>query len=190
MECRALNVRDTELSIAFEGMWFDFPTPFHAGDIVCSHRSPDEPFVLIDLCTWDAETLRRELSVSEYSDNWMSSLNRTLARMRARGDASDMTCCGYTVSGGSGETIPFVFYDHLLCNYLDLEYSREPLKGVHNLLKPISSFLKGNRSIEFLLNTYCLARQQAALEKSIERFHCRYREEALTALDIQLPQKK
>ena len=51
LECRALSDRDTDLSIAFDGMWFDFPTPFHAGDIVCSHRWPDESFVLTDLCT-------------------------------------------------------------------------------------------------------------------------------------------
>ena len=190
LECRALNDRDTDLSIAFEGMWFDFPTPFHAGDIVCSHSRPDEPFVLTDLCTWDAETLRRELTILEYSDNWLSNLDRTLARMRARGDVSDMTCSGYTMSSDPGETIPFVFHDHLLHNYLDLEYCRGPLKGIHKLLKPISKFLKGDCNIEFLLNTYCLAQQQAALEKSIERFHCWYREPALTALGLQLPQKK
>lgn len=61
LDCRAISDRDLDLSLAFDGMWFDFPTPFHAGDIVCSHRRPDEPFVLTDLCTWDAETLRREL---------------------------------------------------------------------------------------------------------------------------------
>ena len=91
LECREFNDRDLNLSIAFEGMWFDFPTPFHAGDILCSHRWPDEPFVLTDLCTWDAETYRREMPVSECSDKWLSNLDRTLARMRAKGDVSDMT---------------------------------------------------------------------------------------------------
>lgn len=54
-------------------------------------------------------------------------------------------------------------HDHPLHNYLDLEYCRGPLKGIHKLLKPISDFLKGNRSIEFLLNTYCLMQQQPML---------------------------
>lgn len=163
LECREFNDRDLDMSIAFDGMWFDFPTPFHAGDILCSHRWPDEPFVLTDLCTWDSETYRREMPVSECSDNWLSNLDRTLARMRVRGDASDMTCSGYTMSGDPGETIPFVCHDHPLHNYLDLEYCRGPLKGIHKLLKPISDFLKGNRSIEFLLNTYCLMQQQPML---------------------------
>ena len=67
------------------------------------------------------------------------------------------------MSGDPGETIPFVCHDHALHNYLDLEYCRGPLKGIHKLLKPISDFLKGNRSIEFLLNTYCLMQQQPML---------------------------
>lgn len=189
LDCREFNDRDLDLSIAFEGMWFDFPTPFHAGDIVCSHRRPDEPFVLTDLCTWDAETLRREMPVSEYSDKWLSNLDRTLARMRAKGDASDMTCSGYTVSGDPGEAIPFVFNDHPLDNYLDLEYYRGPLKGIHKLLKPISRFLKGDRSIEYLLNIYCLAQQQAMLENSIAWFRNCYSKEALADIGI-LPENE
>ena len=104
--------------------------------------------------------------------------------MRAKGDVSDMTCSGYTVSGDPGETIPFVFHDHLLHNYLDLEYYRGPLKGIHKLLKPISDFLKGNRSIEFLLNTYCLVQQQAMLENSIAWFRDCYNKEALADIGI------
>lgn len=184
LECREFNDRETDLSIAFEGMWFDFPTPFHAGDILCSHRWPDEPFVLTDLCTWDAETYRRELPVSGYSDKWLSNLDRTLARMRAKGDVSDMTCSGYTMSGDPGEAIPFVFNDHPLDNYLDLEYYRGPLKGIHKLLKPISKFLKGDCNIEFLLNTYCLAQQKTMLENSIAWFRNCYNKKALADIGI------
>ena len=181
LECRELNDRDLDLSLAFEGMWFDFPTPFHAGDIVCSHRKPDEPFVLTDLCTWDAETLRRELPVSEYSDYWLSNMDHALARMRAKGDTSDMICRGYTVSGDPGEAISFVFNDDI---FICLEYYRGPLKGIHKLLKPISYFLKRNRSIKFLLNSYCLAQQQAMLENSIAWFRNSYNEEALAEIGI------
>ena len=185
LDCRAISDRDLDLSLAFDGMWFDFPTPFHAGDIVCSHRRPDEPFVLTDLCTWDAETLQRELPVSEYSDNWLSNVDHALARMRVRGDTSDMTCRGYTVSGDPGEAIPLVFYDDFfVCDYLDLEYYRGPLKGIHKLLRPISDFLKGNRSIEFLLNSYCLAQQQAMLENNIAWFRRSYNKEALADIGI------
>lgn len=181
LECRELNDRDLDLSLAFEGMWFDFPTPFHAGDIVCSHRKPDEPFVLTDLCTWDAETLRRELPVSEYSDYWLSNMDHALARMRAKGDTSDMICRGYTVSGDPGEAISFVFNDDI---FICLEYYRGPLKSIHKLLKPISYFLKRDRSIKFLLNSYCLAQQQAMLENSIAWFRNSYNEEALAEIGI------
>ena len=181
LDCREFNDRDLDLSIAFEGMWFDFPTPFHAGDIVCSHRWPDEPFVLTDLCTWDAETLRRELPVSEYSDLWLSNVDHALARMRAKGDTSDMICRGYTVSGDPGEAMSFVFNDDF---FICLEYYRGPLKGIHKLLRPISDFLKGNRSIEFLLNTYCLAQQQAMLENNIAWFRRSYNKEALADIGI------
>lgn len=181
LECRELNDRDLDLSLAFDGMWFDFPTPFHAGDIVCSHRKPDEPFVLTDLCTWDAETLRRELPVSEYSDLWLSNVDHALARMRAKGDTSDMICRGYTVSGDPGEAMSFVFNDD---SFICLEYYRGPLKGIHKLLRPISNFLKSDRSIAFLLNSYCLAQQQAMLENSIAWFRNRYNEEALANIGI------
>ena len=80
--------------------------------------------------------------------------------------------------------MPFVFHAHLLHNYLDLEYCRGPLKGIHKLLEPISKFLKGDRSIEFLLNSYCLAQQQAMLENSIAWFRRCYNKEALADIGI------
>ena len=36
----------------FEDMWFDIPTPFHAGDIICNLQRPNKPMVLFDLQTW------------------------------------------------------------------------------------------------------------------------------------------
>ena len=133
-------------------------------------------------CVYQYRLAAAEETVSECSDNWLSNLDRTLARMRVRGDVSDMTCSGYTMSGDPGETIPFVFHDHLLHNYLDLEYYRGPL--IHKLLKPISDFLKGDCNIEFLLNTYCLAQQQAMLENSIAWFRRCYNKEALADIGI------
>ena len=184
LDCNSYNDRDLDLSVAFEGMWFDFPTPFHAGDIVCSHRRPDEPVVLTDLCTWDAETYRREMSVSECSDNWLSNLDRVLAKIRVKGDTSDMTCCGYTLPADSGTARPFVFHDHLLDNYMDLEYHRGPLNGIYRILSPISDFFKSHHSIELLLNTYCLLLRQAELDKSIAWFRSWYREEILADIGV------
>lgn len=67
---------------------------------------------------------------------------------------------------------------------MDLEYYRGPLKGIHKLLGPISDFLKGDRNIEYLLNTYCLAQQQAMLENSIAWFRNCYNKEALADIGI------
>ena len=77
-----------------------------------------------------------------------------------------------------------MFHAHLLHNYLDLEYCRGPLKGIHKLLEPISKFLKGDRSIAFLLNSYCLAQQQAMLENSVAWFRRWYRKEILADIGI------
>ena len=87
--------------------------------------------------------------------------------MRVRGDVSDTTCSGYTMSGNPGETIPFVFHDHLLHNYLNLEYYRGPLKSIHKLL-----------------STYCLTQQQAMLENSVEWFRRCYSKDSLADIGI------
>lgn len=50
----SLDDHDWEVYFAFFGMWFDFPTPFHCGDIVYNARLDEDPFVLVDLCTWDS----------------------------------------------------------------------------------------------------------------------------------------
>ena len=136
-------------------------------------------------CVYQDRLAAAEETVSECSDNWLSNLDRTLARMRVRGDVSDVTCSGYTVSGNPGEAIPLVFNDEFfICDYLDLEYYRGQLKGIHKLLKPISDFLKGDRSIEYLLNTYCLAQQQAMLENSVAWFRNCYSKDSLADIGI------
>lgn len=40
-----------------------------------------------------------------------------------------------------------------------LEYYRGSLDQSHKILHPVSTYLKGNCGIEFLLNAYCLLRQ-------------------------------
>ena len=53
-----------------------------------------------------------------------------------------------------------------ICDYLDLEYYRGSLDSSHKILQPVSTYLKGNCGIEFLLNAYCLLRQSILLEQA------------------------
>ena len=63
-------IRDRILS-AFEGMWFDIPTPFESGDILCkghfyseteeAKREEMEPFILCRINTWNTDKKRNFL---------------------------------------------------------------------------------------------------------------------------------
>ena len=46
-----------DLFIAFEGMWFSFPTPFRRGDILINRATENKPFVLEDISTWGSEEM-------------------------------------------------------------------------------------------------------------------------------------
>lgn len=146
--------RDAEVDLAFEGMWFSFPTPFHAGDIVCSVRFPKNPVVLTDLCTWDEATLLKELPVCERSERLLAMRDKRLERLRTRGDISDMSAYGYTISDTNLCAWPLVWNDDFaVANYLDLEMYRGQLTGMERAMKPLSVFVKeGN--LEFLLNSF------------------------------------
>lgn len=66
INCLPTDAEDMMTYLLFEEMWFAFPTPFHSGDIVCSRFSPNEPFILTDMVTWDSERIMKELPPSEY----------------------------------------------------------------------------------------------------------------------------
>ena len=137
--------------LLFEEMWFAFPTPFHSGDIVCSRFSPDEPFVLTDMVTWDSERMMKELPPSEYDRQMLDCADWTIERLLGQGDSRIMGAFGYRAEGGliRRQKAP-------ICDYLDLEYYRGSLDCSHKILQPVSTYLKGNCGIEFLLNAYCL----------------------------------
>lgn len=166
--------RDAELDLAFEGMWFSFPTPFHAGDIVCSVRFPEVPIVLTSLCTWDETTLRKELPTCEYSECWLATQDNRLERLRLQGDISDMGACGYTLADPNLCAWPLVWNDDFAAaNYLDLEVYRGRLDGMKRAMKPLSIFMKeGN--LEFLLNSFWAIALHEASNDQLERIRSCY----------------
>lgn len=118
------------LALSFEGMWFDFPTPFEKGDILiryCKYPGLDNfPFILNDLITWDCPE-----------------------HVRSNGDITDM-CAGFIgVNEGEG-----TFYNERKAVYMDFEYYREPLKGEYRVLKPLSSLMKGEINETLAFNAF------------------------------------
>ena len=128
----------------FDGMWFNFPTPFKKGDIVYNvarNPDPDDHYkwdfcrgvmVLEGLITWYLEE-KGPMSLNTYIDG-------------RNGDTTDMTVYGY-----------FMYYDYgtiyrECCHtYMDLEYYRGPLTEVKRLFKALSRYMKGEISLELLL---------------------------------------
>lgn len=179
---RRMYDRDTyDLRSAFDKMWFDFPTPFHSGDIVCSFSNSDRPFVLCDICTWDTERLRKELPVSEYSEEYIANRDAALKKLNTAGGITDMYCRTYAVRRVCEWTNPgpyIEFNDYLIYSYLNLEYYRGTLTGFYKVLQPISDFLKQWRSLESLLNTYSCLLQAAFSERQsdIIRFRTKHKD--------------
>ena len=161
INCLPTDAEDMMTYLLFEEMWFAFPTPFHSGDIVCSRFSPNEPFVLTDMVTWGSERMMKELPPSEYDRQMLNCADWTVDRLLEQGDSRIMGAFGYRAEGSSirREKTP-------ICDYLDLEYYRRPLDPSHKVLQPVSSYLKGNCGIKFLLNAYCLLRQSILLEQA------------------------
>lgn len=158
INCLPTDAEDMMTYLLFEEMWFAFPTPFHSGDIVCSRFSPNEPFVLTDMVTWDSERMIKELPPSEYDRQVLDCADWTVERLLKQGDSRIMGAFGYRAEGNliRREKAP-------ICDYLDLEYYRGTLDSSHKILQPVSTYLKGNCGIEFLLNAYCLLRQSTLL---------------------------
>ena len=161
IHCLPTDAEDMPTYLLFEDMWFAIPTPFHGGDIVCSRVSPNEPFVLTDMVTWDSERMMKELPPSEYDRQMLDCADYTVERLLRQGDSRIMGAYGYRAEGDliRREKAP-------ICDYLDLEYYRGPLDQSHKVLQPVSTYLKGNCGIEFLLNAYCLLRQSTLPEQT------------------------
>ncbi len=131
----------------FEDMWFDIPTPFHAGDIVCNLQRPDEPMV--------------------YKERLVQKADKLLRWHRYDGDTSDMYAYGCQVSSA----LHFPFYIGEPEGFLlDIDYYREPLKSEERILYGVRAYVKGDLAIDSLTAMASAYELQALAEKKVRGF--------------------
>ena len=151
----------------FEDMWFDIPTPFHAGDIVCNLQRPDEPMVLFDLQTWGSERVDKELASSVYKERLVQKADKLLRWHRYDGDTSDMYAYGCQVSSA----LHFPFYIGEPEGFLlDIDYYREPLKSEERILYGVRAYVKGDLTVDSLAAMASACELQALAEKKVRGF--------------------
>ena len=140
----------------FDGFWFDFPTPFKEGDIVCKFDDdPDGPYAY-DFCR--GIIVLKSLLPWNLKEEGIPNKQKYIEGHC--GDTSDMTVYGYFLREGGS------IYNESTWNYMDLEYYRGPLTGIKRICKALSSFVKGEIEIE--LFTY--AHRIFLLEKQREDY--------------------
>ena len=151
----------------FEDMWFDIPTPFHAGDIVCNLQRPDEPMVLFDLQTWGSERVDKELASSVYKERLVQKADKLLRWHRYDGDTSDMYAYGCQVSSA----LHFPFYIGEPEGFLlDIDYYRKPLKSEERILYGVRAYAKGDLAVDSLAAMASACELQALAEKKARGF--------------------
>lgn len=151
----------------FEDMWFDIPTPFHAGDIVCNLQRPDEPMVLFDLQTWGSERVDKELASSAYKERLVQKADKLLRWHRYDGDTSDMYAYGCQVSSA----LHFPFYIGEPEGFLlDIDHYRKPLKSEERILYGVRAHIKGDLAVDSLAAMASAYELQALAEKKARGF--------------------
>ena len=106
----------------FDGLWFEFPTPFQKGDIVWNPDQPEGicagPFVITGVCLDDIKS------------------DKTKENIRKDGDSSDMCAGGFFLNEDGS------IYGECMSNYMDLEFYNKELTGSKRTLIALSNFLK------------------------------------------------
>lgn len=172
VDCLDICEEDSNLSMMFANMWFAFPAPFHAGDIVRDIQDPKRPCVLTDLCTWTSANAREELPQSEMPRG-AEFYDHVVSLLEAEGDISDMSWSGYAMQeSGEGAGIILVDGHGSRGNYLDLEFARKPLSDRYRPLEVVSAFFKERRTgepvaIDDLLNSYITLIAKGAREQCV-----------------------
>ena len=171
IDAQGLNVAENDLLQAFNWMWFDFPTPFKKGDIVVSRYSPwgwniyaDEPFVLMRLCSWGSEELKRNGYFDK--DGRYAQADRQLRYHRECADGSDMTAHGYFQNEDGS------MYWECMHRCLDLEYYREEPRSIRRILKAFSSFEKGEIGSDLLAIAYQTLIEEERAKRNRKALSC------------------
>lgn len=117
----------------FDGLWFDFPTPFKKGDILCEYDMDgcetkgfcQGPFVMKGITPTDTR-------------DWA----------RQSGDNSDMNAWGYFQHDDG------TIYYKVMDNYMNLEYYRGEFTGKKRIIKALSNLVKEKIDIVLFANAY------------------------------------
>ncbi len=168
-----------DLDSMFDGMCFNFPTPFKRGDILTTHGNREAdciPFVFLYITTWDSkEMFKRGFSANEcpWKKGW-EEYDKSRERLLKKGDITDMHALGVFADQGK------LYRDNILVVPTDLEYYTGELTGYSRQLRPLSLYEKGEIDHEFLVNS-CFAIRAEEMAKEI-REDC-LREYCLEAME-------
>lgn len=161
----------------FEGLWFQIPTPFKAGDIVYQGnesvyegKEKKEPFVLLDIASWGEKELRENGCTDE---KYIANCERLIKHHMEEGDDTDMLSAGYFI-----DDFGRMYREHTIFGtYLDLEYYDEELTGERRFLIALSNFVKKKIDIATLANAYKITMDETRLEYIKEHTGCAYLDE-------------
>ena len=150
------DLSDYELSLItelFDDMWFDFPTPFYKGAIVCD-CFVRKPFVLTDTNPWQTE---RETQ------------NRKKAKDISYKSNMDMNATGYSFDNITNT----LHWDWCNYYYMDLEfYNVNNLKDGERFLKAYSMYVKDAIDIDTLLNLYQIIISEKIAQTNYSKLNC------------------
>jgi len=124
---------DAILYEVFFSLWFEFPTPFKKGDILCEYKENG-----------------KEKSGYCRGPLVMTAVTPMGARKSTRmhGDKTDMNAWGYFQNRDG------TIYHESMWNYMDLEYYRGELSGKRRILKALSNHIKGDIDVGLFANAY------------------------------------
>lgn len=125
-----MDNEETNIFIAFDGLWLEIPTPFQKGDILVDgsrYTLDTAPFVLDSIPYWIDENNTENL----------------IKHHRTNGDISDMCAQIYSECEGT-------LYSTCGPVYLHMEY----FTGVDKFLTAVSESIKGETTIANLLHSY------------------------------------
>ena len=179
--CNVLNKEENDIMSAFEGMWFDIPTPFKKGDLLTYIRNPywpnknEYPLVLERLTSWSYEK-NQEDGYKELNDISKDLYDAQYEKYKKNGDYTDMCAVAYFISSG------MFFYSDYEPGYLNLEYYKGDIKNEIRLLNALSLYIKDEIDSECLQKAISIIKQQEKIRKEISTFN--YLDEVLKMLKI------
>lgn len=141
---------EVDTLLAFLGMWFNFPTPFKTGDVLCegalssnttwAAKAEDTPFVLDSIATWNEKEWKENHVLNEPVNKQKHNYDWHVEHLLKDGDTTDMSYSAYYME--EKEDSEWLFRDNGNY-YLSLEYYTGELTGANRFLLALSSFLKG-----------------------------------------------